>query len=45
MRLRKALIDILEVYRENYEDYSEYLQYFLNDGHSFPSLINLYMKL
>lgn len=41
---RKALIDILEVYRENYEEYNEYLQYFIDDGHNFPSLINLYMQ-
>ena len=42
---RKALIDILQVYRENYEEYNEYLQFFLNDGHNFPSLIKLYMEL
>lgn len=42
---RKSLIDILEVYRENYEEYNEYLQFFIDDGHSFPSLINLYMQL
>jgi len=42
---RKALIDILEVYRENYEEYNEYLQFFLNDSHNFPSLIKLYMEL
>ncbi|WP_234118916.1 retron system putative HNH endonuclease [Clostridium hydrogenum] len=42
---RKALIDILEVYRENYEEYDEYLQFFLNDGHNFPSLIKQYMEL
>lgn len=42
---RKALIDILEVYRENYEEYNEYLQFFIDDGHNFPSLINLYMQL
>ncbi|WP_252231353.1 retron system putative HNH endonuclease [Clostridium sp. ZBS15] len=42
---RKALIDILDVYRENYEEYNEYLQFFINDGHNFPSLINLYMQL
>ena len=42
---RKALIDILEVYRENYEEYNEYLQFFLNDGHNFPSLIKLYIEL
>lgn len=42
---RKALIDILEVYRENYDEYNEYLQFFIDDGHSFPSLINLYMQL
>lgn len=42
---RKTLIDILEVYRENYEEYNEYLQFFIDDGHNFPSLINLYMQL
>ena len=42
---RKALIDILEVYRENYEEYNEYLQFFLDDGHNFPNLIRLYMEL
>ncbi|NRT87315.1 retron system putative HNH endonuclease [Clostridium beijerinckii] len=42
---RKALIDALEVYRENYEEYSEYIQYFLDDGHNFPSLIKLFMEL
>lgn len=42
---RKALIDILEVYRENYEEYNEYLQFFLDDGHNFPSLIKQYMEL
>jgi uncharacterized protein (TIGR02646 family) len=42
---RKALIDILGVYRENYEEYNEYLKFFLNDGHNFPSLIKLYMEL
>lgn len=42
---RKALIDILEVYRENYDDYNEYLKFFLDDGHNFPSLIKLYMAL
>ncbi|OFI05354.1 hypothetical protein CLOACE_18020 [Clostridium acetireducens DSM 10703] len=42
---RKALIDILEVYRENYDEYDEYLQFFLDDGHNFPSLIKLYMQL
>lgn len=42
---RKALIDILEVYRDNYEEYNEYLQFFIDDGHNFPSLIRLYMQL
>ncbi|MFD3156747.1 retron system putative HNH endonuclease [Haloimpatiens sp. FM7330] len=42
---RKALIDILEVYRGNYEEYNEYLQFFIDDGHNFPSLIKLYMQL
>lgn len=41
---RKNLIEILEVYRENYDDYLEYLQYFLDDRHNFPSLIELYME-
>lgn len=41
---RKNLIIILEVYRDNYEDYSQYLQYFLDDGHSFPSLIKYYKE-
>lgn len=40
---RKALIDMLEVYRENYEEYNEYLMFFINDGHNFPSLIREYM--
>lgn len=42
---RKALIDILDVYRENYDEYNEYLQYFIDDGHNFPSLIKLYMEI
>lgn len=42
---RKAFIDILEVYRANYVEYNEYLQFFIDDGHNFPSLINLYMQL
>jgi uncharacterized protein (TIGR02646 family) len=42
MEARKNLIIILEVYRENYDDYSQYLQYFLDDGQSFPSLIKYY---
>ncbi|WP_315076814.1 retron system putative HNH endonuclease [uncultured Clostridium sp.] len=42
---RKSLIDILDVYRENYDEYNEYLQFFLDDGHNFPSLIKLYMEL
>lgn len=42
---RKAFIDILEVYRENYVEYNEYLQYFIDDGHNFPSLTNLFKKL
>lgn len=41
---RKALIDILEVYKENYDEYDEYLQFFIDDGHNFPSLIKLYMQ-
>ncbi|MBU3112675.1 hypothetical protein [Clostridium lacusfryxellense] len=41
---RKNLIQILEVYRENYDEFASYLQYFLDDGHSFPSLIRLYME-
>jgi uncharacterized protein (TIGR02646 family) len=41
---RKNLIEILEVYRENYDEYDEYLQYFLNDGCNFPSLIKHYME-
>lgn len=41
---RKNLIQILEVYRENFEEPEEYLQYFLDDGHSFPSLIRYYME-
>ncbi|MEQ8156171.1 MAG: retron system putative HNH endonuclease [Clostridiaceae bacterium] len=41
---RKNLITILEVYKENYDDYSQYLEYFLRDGHSFPSLINYYIE-
>ena len=28
---RKALIDILNVYRENYDEYNSYLQYFLDN--------------
>lgn len=42
---RKVLIDMLEVYRENYEEYNEYLEFFIDDGHNFPSLIELYMQL
>jgi uncharacterized protein (TIGR02646 family) len=42
---RKAFIDILEVYRENYVEYNEYLQFFIDDGHNFPSLINLFKCL
>jgi len=41
---RKNLIQILEVYRENYDEFACYLQYFLDDGHSFPSLIKFYME-
>ncbi|MBU3191324.1 hypothetical protein K9O30_06760 [Clostridium bowmanii] len=41
---RKNLIQILEVYRENYDEISDYLQYFLDDGHNFPSLIRFYME-
>lgn len=41
---RKNLIVILEVYRENYEDYAQYLQFFLDDGHSFSSLIEYYAE-
>jgi len=41
---RKNLIQILEVYRENYDEFACYLQYFLEDGHSFPSLIKFYME-
>jgi len=41
---RKNLIQILEVYRENYDKFESYLQYFLNDGHNFPSLIKFYME-
>ena len=41
---RKNLIQILEVYRENYEEFTAYLQYFLDDGHNFPSLIKFYME-
>lgn len=42
---RKAFIDILEVYRENYVEYDEYLQFFIDDGHNFPSLIDLFRCL
>lgn len=42
---RKAFIDILEVYRENYVEYNEYLQYFIDDGHNFPSLTNLFKRI
>lgn len=42
---RKAFIDILEVYRENYVEYNEYLQFFTDDGHNFPSLIKLFRCL
>jgi len=42
---RKNLIDILQVYKENYDDYNEYLQFFLDDKHSFPSLIKYYMQI
>jgi len=41
---RKNLIQILEVYRENYDEFESYLQYFLDDGHNFPSLIKFYME-
>jgi len=40
---RKALVDILEIYRENYDDYNEYLKFFLDEGHNFPNLIKLFM--
>jgi len=42
---RKALIDSLEVYREYYDDFNEYLQYFLDDKHSFPNLIKYFMHI
>lgn len=42
---RKALIDILNVYRENYDEYNSYLQYFLDDRQNFPSLIKLFMEV
>ncbi|WP_367277809.1 retron system putative HNH endonuclease [Clostridium sp.] len=42
---RKNLIDILQVYKENYDDYNEYLQFFLDDKHSFPELIKYYMQM
>lgn len=42
---RKALIDILNVYRENYNEYNSYLQCFLDDRHNFPSLIKLFMEV
>lgn len=42
---RKNLIDILEVYKENYDDYNDYLQFFLDDKHSFPNLIQYYMQI
>lgn len=41
---RKNLIQILEVYREEFEEITVYLQYFLDDGHNFPSLIRFYME-
>ena len=41
---RKNLIQILEVYRENFKEFNSYLQYFLDDGHNFPSLIRFYME-
>jgi len=41
---RKNLIQILEVYRENFEEFTSYLQYFLDDGHNFPGLITFYME-
>lgn len=37
--------NILEVYKENYDDYNEYLQFFLDDKHSFPDLIKYYMEI
>ncbi|MBK5242549.1 retron system putative HNH endonuclease [Clostridium sp.] len=40
---RKNLIQILEVYRAN-EEITAYLQYFLDDGYNFPSLIRFYME-
>jgi uncharacterized protein (TIGR02646 family) len=42
---RKNLIDILEVYKGNYDDYNEYLQFFLDDKHNFPELIKYYMQI
>jgi len=36
---------INEVYKENYDDYNEYLQFFLDDKHSFPDLIKYYMQI
>ncbi|MDR3594430.1 retron system putative HNH endonuclease [Clostridium sp.] len=42
---RKTLIDSLEVYKEYYDDFNEYLQFFLDDKHSFPNLIKYYMQI
>ena len=42
---RKNLIDILQVYKENYDEYNEYLKFFLDDKHSFPELIKYYMQI
>lgn len=42
---RKTLIDSLEVYKEHYDDFNEYLQFFLDDKHSFPNLIKYYMQI
>lgn len=44
---RRNLIDILEVYKNNYdeEEISSYLKYFLDDGYVFPDLIKLYIDL
>lgn len=42
---RKALIDSFEVYKDYYDNFNEYLQFFLDDNHSFPNLIKYYMQI
>lgn len=42
--LLKSIYDSFEIDQRGYEEYNEYLQFFLNDGHNFPSLIKLYME-